>query len=167
MIQTETNFICGTKNTVCCIFVRYIIDLSSTKLSFYSFVRCGCCDLWEAKSRPRRAQNRHTGSSRCKNSYFFYFWGTGLLGYLILGGSNLFYSPSKEGIYTGKEKYARYFNVKVGHTAGTCVKPDFLILRLAQLPGRLFSPSDICKKLSHHYLLHFSIGMGSNDQHRP
>ena len=66
MIQTETNFICGTKNTVCCIFVRYIIDLSSTKLSFYSFVRCGCCDLWEAKSRPRRAQNRHTGSSWCK-----------------------------------------------------------------------------------------------------
>ena len=99
MIQTETNFICGTKNTVCCIFVRYIIDLSSTKLYFYSFVRCGCCDLWEAKSRPRRAQNRHTGSSRCKNSYFFYFWGTGLLGYLILGGSNLFYSPSKEGIF--------------------------------------------------------------------
>jgi hypothetical protein len=31
----------------------------------------------------------------------------------------------------------------------------------SQLPGRLFSPCDICKKLSHHFLLHFSIGMGS------
>ena len=28
-----------------------------------------------------------------------------------------------------------------------------------QLPGRLFSPSDRCKKLSHHFLLHFSIIM--------
>ena len=35
----------------------------------------------------------------------------------------------------------------------------------SQLPGRLFSPSDICKKLSHHFLLHFSIGMGSYDHH--
>ena len=35
----------------------------------------------------------------------------------------------------------------------------------AQLPGRLFSPSDKCKKLSHHFLLHFSIGMGSYDHH--
>ena len=34
-----------------------------------------------------------------------------------------------------------------------------------QLPGRLFSPSEICKKLSHHFLLHFSIGMGSYDHH--
>ena len=34
-----------------------------------------------------------------------------------------------------------------------------------QLPGRLFSPSDSCKKLSHHFLLHFSIGMGSYDHH--
>ena len=31
----------------------------------------------------------------------------------------------------------------------------------AQLPGRLFSPSDKGKKLSHHFLLHFPIGMGS------
>ena len=30
----------------------------------------------------------------------------------------------------------------------------------AQLPGRIFSPSDKCKKLSHHFLLHFPIGMG-------
>ena len=30
----------------------------------------------------------------------------------------------------------------------------------AQLPDRLFSPS---KKLSHHFLLHFPIGMGSYD----
>ena len=29
----------------------------------------------------------------------------------------------------------------------------------------LFSPSDIRKKLSHHFLLHFSIGMGSYDHH--
>ena len=35
----------------------------------------------------------------------------------------------------------------------------------AQLPGRLFSPSDISKKLSHHFLLHFPIGMGSYDHH--
>ena len=35
----------------------------------------------------------------------------------------------------------------------------------SQLPGRLFSPSDKCKKLSHHFLLHFSIGMGSNGHH--
>ena len=25
----------------------------------------------------------------------------------------------------------------------------------SQLPGRIFSPSDITKKLSHHFLLHF------------
>jgi len=34
-----------------------------------------------------------------------------------------------------------------------------------QLPGRLFSPSDISKKLSHNFLLHFPIGMGSHDHH--
>ena len=34
-----------------------------------------------------------------------------------------------------------------------------------QLPGRLFSPCDKCKKLSHHFLLHFPIGMGSYDHH--
>ena len=39
------------------------------------------------------------------------------------------------------------------------------ILPKPQLPGRLFSPSDICKKLSHHFLLHFLIGMGSYDHH--
>jgi hypothetical protein len=38
-------------------------------------------------------------------------------------------------------------------------------LKEAQLPGRLFSPSDISKKLSHHFLLHFPIGMGSYDHH--
>ena len=38
-------------------------------------------------------------------------------------------------------------------------------IELSQLPGRLFSPSDICKKLSHHFLLHFPIGMGSYDHH--
>ena len=34
-----------------------------------------------------------------------------------------------------------------------------------QLPGRLFSPSDKSKKLSHHFLLNFPIGMGSYDHH--
>ena len=50
------------------------------------------------------------------------------------------------------------------------VAPDFdrSVLTLSppsQLPGGLFSPSDICKKLSHHFLLHFPIGMGSYDHH--
>ena len=40
-----------------------------------------------------------------------------------------------------------------------------LSLDSTQLPGRLFSPSDISKKLSHHFLLHFPIGMGSYDHH--
>ena len=35
----------------------------------------------------------------------------------------------------------------------------------AQLPGRLFSPSDISKKLSHHFLLYFPNGMGSYGYH--
>jgi hypothetical protein len=35
----------------------------------------------------------------------------------------------------------------------------------SQLPGRLFSPNDICKKLSHHFLLRFPIGMGSYENH--
>ena len=34
-----------------------------------------------------------------------------------------------------------------------------------QLPGRLFSPGDIFKKLSHRFLLHFPIGMSSYDHH--
>ena len=41
----------------------------------------------------------------------------------------------------------------------------FLTPVSSQLPGRLFSPSDICKKLSHHFLLHLPIGMGSYDHH--
>ena len=36
---------------------------------------------------------------------------------------------------------------------------------LTQLPGRIFSPNDISKKLSHHFLLHFPIDMGSYDHH--
>ena len=46
-------------------------------------------------------------------------------------------------------------------------KKNFFGLQVleAQLPGRLFSPSDISKKLSHHFLLHFPIGMGSYDHH--
>ena len=31
----------------------------------------------------------------------------------------------------------------------------------SQLPGRIFSPSDISKKMSRHFLLHFQIVMGS------
>ena len=38
-------------------------------------------------------------------------------------------------------------------------------LLLTQLPGRLFSPSDISKKLSRHFLLHFPIDMSSYDYH--
>ena len=34
-----------------------------------------------------------------------------------------------------------------------------------QLPGRLFSASDKSKKISHHFLLHFPIGMGSYNHH--
>ena len=45
----------------------------------------------------------------------------------------------------------------------TLVPNKFVVM--AQLSGRLFSPSDICKKLSHHFLLHFPIGMGSYDHH--
>ena len=39
------------------------------------------------------------------------------------------------------------------------------LVLVAQLPGRIFNPSDISKKLSHHFLLHFPIGMGSYDYH--
>ena len=47
------------------------------------------------------------------------------------------------------------------------IKDQFQISRpiTSQLPGRLFSPSDKCKKLSHHFLLHFLINMGSCDHH--
>ena len=34
-----------------------------------------------------------------------------------------------------------------------------------QLPSRLISPSDKCKKLSRHFLLHSIIGMGSHDHY--
>ena len=34
-----------------------------------------------------------------------------------------------------------------------------------QLPGSLFSPSDISKILSHHFLLHFWINIGPYDHH--
>ena len=34
-----------------------------------------------------------------------------------------------------------------------------------QFPGRQFSTIDISKKLPHHFLLHFPIGMGSYDHH--
>ena len=35
----------------------------------------------------------------------------------------------------------------------------------SQLPDRLFSQRDICKKLSQYFFLHFPIGIGSYDQH--
>ena len=42
----------------------------------------------------------------------------------------------------------------------------FLLLSASQEhTGRLFSQSDISKKLSHHFLLHFWIDMGSYDHH--
>ena len=34
------------------------------------------------------------------------------------------------------------------------------IVYSTQLPGRVFSSSDISKKLSHHFLMDFPIGMG-------
>ena len=34
-----------------------------------------------------------------------------------------------------------------------------------QLPGKLFSTTYISKKLAHHFLWHFPIGMGSYDHH--
>ena len=45
------------------------------------------------------------------------------------------------------------------------LKGYFQDIQSSQLSGRLFSPSDICKKLSHHFLLYFPIGMGSYDHH--
>ena len=39
------------------------------------------------------------------------------------------------------------------------------VIECSQLPVRLFSPSDKFKKLSHHFLLHFSYGIGSYDHH--
>ena len=45
------------------------------------------------------------------------------------------------------------------------VKSAWTCSRGSQLPGRLFSPSDIWKKLSHHFLFHFPIGMGSYVPH--
>ena len=55
--------------------------------------------------------------------------------------------------------FVRFFDVFLLDTVIVATAP------YSQLPGRLFSPSDICKKLSHHFLLHFPIGMGSYDHH--
>ena len=38
-----------------------------------------------------------------------------------------------------------------------------ICIKFTQLSGKIFSPSGRCKKLSHHFLLHFPIGMGSYD----
>ena len=40
-----------------------------------------------------------------------------------------------------------------------------IFLIYSQLPGRLFSLSHVSKKLSHHFLFHFSIGVSSYDHH--
>ena len=58
-----------------------------------------------------------------------------------------------------------YKNVQWSASFNFCHQVTTVLLHCAQLPGRLFSPSDKCKKLSHHFLLHFSIGMGSYDHH--
>ena len=73
------------------------------------------------------------------------------------------------------QTYSKSTGVKAVGTGGQGgveirVAPDFdrSVLTLSpplQLPGGLFSPSDICKKLSHHFLLHFPIGMDSYDHH--
>ena len=48
------------------------------------------------------------------------------------------------------------------HRINFCGRDDFWmndeVYDRAQLPGRPFSPSDKCKKLFHHFLLHFSSG---------
>ena len=47
-----------------------------------------------------------------------------------------------------------------GQTLYDCAK---MYSYISHLPGGLFSPSYICKKLSHHFPLDFPIGMGSYD----
>ena len=44
-------------------------------------------------------------------------------------------------------------------------KTEAHLLLYTQIPGRLFSPGDTCKKLSYHFLLHFPIGMSPYDHH--
>ena len=60
-----------------------------------------------------------------------------------------------------------WFNVSPDHNSNcgpyTPIHPNEI--PTTQLPGRLFSPSNICKKLSHHFLLHFPIVMGSYVHH--
>ena len=46
------------------------------------------------------------------------------------------------------------------------IQAKMLTSYVAQLPGRLFSPSDICKKLPYHFLLHFRIDIGFYDNHK-
>ena len=59
-----------------------------------------------------------------------------------------------------------------GHSSFAFQAAAFTVLYLqtkycttTQLPGTLFCQSEICKKLSHHFLLHFTYGMGSYDHH--
>jgi hypothetical protein len=65
---------------------------------------------------------------------------------------------------TATNKYGRlylleYFEIFWEKNSKVGSDPERLIY-MAQFPGRLFSPSATCKKMSYHFLLHFSIGMG-------
>ena len=62
----------------------------------------------------------------------------------------------KDMIWTVLSFYSKFLNEILKFGSLWCI---------AQLPGRLYSPSDKCEKLSHHFLLHFSISMGSYDHH--
>ena len=44
-------------------------------------------------------------------------------------------------------------------------KKNHVKTKMFTYPQYIYSPSDKCKKLSHHFLLHFPIGMGSYDHH--
>ena len=50
-------------------------------------------------------------------------------------------------------------------TEGEKENVSMFFISFPQLPGRLFRPSDIRKKLSHHFLLYFWIDIGSYDLH--
>ena len=63
--------------------------------------------------------------------------------------------------YIHKDSKILAFLIKVRYSQ----KNICIISITPQVPGRLFSPSDKCKKLSHHFLLHVSVGMGFYDHH--
>ena len=57
------------------------------------------------------------------------------------------------------------FSLSANPHSLTDVANIFVNANSTQLPGRLFSPSNISKKLSHHFLLHFWNGIGSYNHH--